>query len=609
MRDFFKIATASAVGTLVGLFSLLLLVGLGTFGLIGVLLSSGENEPEMALGDDSLLVLDLETTDIIDGLPSAGGALFNVYGQERAVSLYSTLKAISEAAEDDKISGILIKGNTDEGLATLKEVREALSEFKASGKPVWAYSTGLDEQSYYLASVANNLVLAPVGTMEINGFRAETQFLANALQKYGVGVQVLRVGRYKSAIEPFIRAQSSPESKQQTEALIGDLWKDFLQTVASDRDITSEQLQKLANEVAVVEPKQALEAGLVDRLGFYNDVLTELKTLTGTPQDTADEELPQMELVDYADMVANLPDNLPDSSADTVAVVYAEGNIVVGEDVVPGSITSESLASALREVRYDKAIKAVVLRVNSPGGSAIASEVIADEVKRLAKEKPLIVSMGDYAASGGYMIAAPGAKILASPTTITGSIGVYGLLLNFQEIANKNGITWDVVKTAKFADMQTNVRPQTEAELKIQQGYVDSLYDRFMTIVSDGRKVSKERVSQVAQGRVWTGEDAIAANLVDEMGGLNDAIALAAKTAEIETYAVDEFPKLPSIEEQLLDSLFGMGITAELTSRLPWNKDPLTDQLLKLREEFTLLESLNDPNNVYMRLPFTTEID
>jgi protease IV len=605
MRDFFKTAAASAVGTLVGLFSLLLLLGIGAFGLVGVLLSSGDSESEVALSDKSLLVFDLDKTDIVDGLPAVGGALLDVYGQERSVSLYRTLEAIAAAAKDDKISGIFIKGDAIEGLATLKEVRAALSEFKASGKPIWAYSTGFDEQSYYLASVADNLVLAPVGTMEINGFRAETQFLANALQKYGVGVQVLRVGRYKSAIEPFIRSQSSPESKQQTEALIGDLWKDFLQTVTSDRDITPEQLQKLANEVALIEPQQALETGLVDRLGFYGEVLSELKTLTDTPQDQPEEDLPQLDLADYAQIVTNRPS----TEQDSVAVVYAEGNIVVGEDVVPGAITSEGLATALREVRHDETIKAVVLRVNSPGGSAVASEIIADEVKLLAKAKPLIVSMGDYAASGGYMISAPGAKILASPTTITGSIGVYGLLLNFQEIANKNGVTWDVVKTAKFADMQTTARPQTEDELKIQQGYVDSLYDRFMTIVAEGRSVSKERVGQVAQGRVWTGEDAIAANLVDELGGLNDAIALAAKTADLKTYSVSEFPELPSIEEQLLDSLFGMELTTSLASRLPWNKDPITDQLLKLREEFTLLESLNDPNNTYMRLPFTTEID
>lgn len=610
MRDFFKVAAASAVGTLVGLFSLLLLLGIGAFGLVGVLLSSTSAEPEVEIEDKSVLVFDL-STDIIDGVPSAVGALFEVYGAERSVSLYSTLEAIAAAAEDDRISGIYLKGTPSEGLATLKEVRQALSDFKASGKPIWAYNTGFSEQDYYLASVADNLVLAPVGTMEINGFRSETQFLANALQKYGIGVQVLRVGRYKSAVEPFIRSSSSPESKQQTEALIGDLWKDFLQTVAGDRAVTPEQLQTLADQGGLIQSDQALSTGLVDRVGFYDEVLTELKTLTGTEtedveaEDYTDEDedfFPQTALADYAQSVA---DDRDLEQGNTVAVVYASGDIVMGDEITPGSITSEGLASTLRKVRRDKDIKAVVLRVNSPGGSAIASEVIANEMTLLAAAKPTIVSMGDYAASGGYMISAPGAKILASPTTITGSIGVFGLLLNFQEIANENGITWDVVKTAQFADMQTVARPQSEAELKIQQSYVDALYDRFMSIVAEGRDIPKSRVSQVAQGRVWTGEDAIAANLVDELGGLEDAIALAAETAEIEDYQVNEFPKPLSLEEQLIDSLFG----AEIATRLPWNKDPLTDELLKLREEFTLLETLNDPNSVYMRLPFTTDIE
>ena len=610
MRDFFKVAAASAVGTLVGLFSLLLLLGIGAFGLVGVLLSSTNAEPEIEIEDKSVLVFDL-STDIVDEVPSAVGSLFEAYGAERSISLYSTLEAIAAAAEDNRISGIYLKGTPSEGLATLKEVRQALSDFKASGKPIWAYNTGFSEQDYYLTSVADNLVLAPVGTMEINGFRSETQFLANALQKYGIGVQVLRVGRYKSAVEPFIRSSSSPESKQQTEALIGDLWKDFLQTVAGDRAVTPEQLQTLADEGGLIQSDLALSTGLVDRLGFYDEVLTELKALTGTETkdieaeaytDEDEDVFPQTALVDYAQSVAN---DRSWEEGDTVAVVYAAGNIVMGDEIAPGSITSEGLAATLRKVRRDKDIKAVVLRVNSPGGSAIASEVIANEMTLLAAVKPTIVSMGDYAASGGYMISAPGAKILASPTTITGSIGVFGLLLNFQEIANENGITWDVVKTAQFADMQTVARPQSEAELKIQQSYVDTLYDRFMSIVATGRDIPKSRVSQVAQGRVWTGEDAIAANLVDELGGLEDAIALAAETAEIEDYQVNEFPKPLSLEKQLIDSLFG----AEVATRLPWNKDPLTDELLKLREEFTLLETLNDPNSVYMRLPFTTDIE
>lgn len=614
MRDFFKIAAASAVGTMVGLFSLLLLLGIGAFGMVGVLLSSGSSEPEVELEDKSVLVFDL-STDIVDAVPAAG-ALFEVYGQPPSVSVYGALSAIKAAAEDDKISGIYLKGSPSEGLATLKEVRAALSEFKESGKPIWAYNTGFDESGYYITSVADNLVLAPVGLMEVNGFRAETQFLGNALDKYGVGVQVLRVGKYKSAIEPFTQSESSPAAKQQTEALIGDLWTDFLQTVASDRDITAEQLQTLADEGGLIESADALSAGLVDQLGFYDDVLVGLKALTGTETEEVDADafteededvFPQVALAEYA-RITKLADR--DGRGDeAIAVVYAEGGIVMGEDVQPGAITSEGLSSTLRKMRRDKDIKAVVLRVNSPGGSAVASEMIAREVQLLADEKPVIISMGDYAASGGYMIAAPGAKIMASPTTITGSIGVFGLLLNFQEIANKNGITWDVVKTAKFADMQTTARPQTEAELKIQQDYVDTLYDRFMGIVAEGRDIPKTRVSQVAQGRVWSGEDAIKANLVDELGGLEDAIALAAETAEIEDYTISEFPKLPSFEEQILNSIFGAEAAANFVTRLPWNKDPLTDQLLKLREEFTLLESLNDPNNTYMRLPFTTDIE
>ncbi|MGB7251434.1 MAG: signal peptide peptidase SppA [Phormidesmis sp.] len=609
MRDFFKIAAASAVGTLVGLFSLVFLLGIGAFGLVSVLLASGGSEPEVEVEDKSVLVFDL-ATDIVDGAVSPAGPLLEgAFGVARSVSLYNTLEAIAAATEDDRITAIYLKGTSNEGLATLKEVRQALSDFKASGKPIWVYTTGFRERDYYIASVADHLMLAPVGTMEINGFRAETQFLANALQKYGVGVQVLRAGRYKSAVEPFIRSSSSPEEKQQTEALIGDLWQDFLQTVSSDRKVTPTQLQQLADGVALIEADQALDLGLVDQLGFSGDVIAELQTLSGQEsgdEGDEDEDFTQVSLDTYAQVVARDAVRGP-SSDDTVAVVYAEGNIIEGEDeFVQGNITAKGLTAALRQVRRDESVKAVVLRINSPGGSALASEVIADEVKQVAAAKPLVVSMGNYAASGGYMIAAPGVKILASANTITGSIGVYGLLLNFQEIANKNGITWDVVKTARFADMETISRPQTEAELSIQQDYVDTLYERFTSLVAEGRDISEARVQQVAQGRVWTGEDAIAANLVDELGGLQDAIALAAETAELEDYQVDEFPQQPSFEEQLLESLFGSGL---VMNRLPWNKDPLTDELLKLREEFVLLESLNDPNNAYMRLPFTTDIE
>ena len=619
MREFFKIAAASAVGTLVGLFSLLLLLGIGAFGLVSVLLMSSGSEPEAEIEDKSVLMFDL-STDIVDGAVSDSGGLLDesFYGVEPSVSLYDALQAIEAAADDDRISGIYLTGVPDEGLATLKEVRQALSEFKESGKPILAYSNSLQERDYYMMSVADDLLLAPVGLLEINGFRAETQFVGDALRQYGVGVQVVRAGRYKSAVEPFTRSESSPEEKQQTESLINGLWQDFLDTVTGDRDVTPEQMQTFADRVGLIEPEQALDAGLVDRLGFYSEMLTKLETLSGqedaddedaaeaeaeTRAEATEPEFPNVTLSDYARSVAR--DREFDDADDAIAVVYAEGEIVVGEGILPGTITSEGLAATLRDMREDDDIKSVVLRVNSPGGSATASEIIANEVRLLAEEKPLVVSMGDYAASGGYMISAPGAKILASSTTITGSIGVYGLLLNFQEIANKNGITWDSVRTAQLAGMETVSRPKTDTELRVQQDYVDTLYSRFTNIVADGRDIPLSRVNQVAQGRVWTGEIAIQANLVDQLGGLNDAIALAAETAEIEEFRVEEYPRLPSFEEQLFSSLFG----AEIISYLPWNRDALTDQLLKLREEFSLLESLNDPNSLYMRLPFTTEVE
>ena len=646
MRDFLKYAAASAVGTLVGLFTLVALLGLGAMGMVGLILASSSNESEPELDEASVLVFDL-STDIMDAVPYSGaGVVFEEAfygGSYEAISLYSAISAIEAAAEDEDITGIFLTGNTFEGFATLKEIRDALLDFKkTSGKPIIAYETGWGERDYYLTSVADKIYLNPAGLMELNGFRAEIQFLAGALEKYGVGVQVLRVGRYKSAVEPFIRESSSPEEKQQTEALLTDLWQDFLQTASTNRDLTPQALQTIADGGGLLMAEEAKAAGLIDEVAFFDEVLRELRGLgdesadedvetDAEEQDTEpasdsnsdvvedevdvaevddtdvedfdDDSFPNVTLQAYSRMAA--ADDGGFFQDDTVAVVYAEGEIVSGDGVSPGLVTSEGLAKTLRQVRRDDDVSAVVLRVNSPGGSALASEIIAREVSLLAEEKPLVISMGDFAASGGYMIAAPGSKIFASPSTITGSIGVYGLLLNFQEIANRNGITWDVMKTAKFADIDTVSRPQSEEELQIQQDFVNDLYDRFIGLVADAREVDKAAINEVAQGRVWSGSDALEVDLVDEMGGLNDAIAAAAEAAELEDWQVQEFPRPQSLEEQIIESLFGSGVV----SRLPWAKDPVSEELLKLRDDLSTLGALNDPNGVYMRLPFTTEIE
>ena len=607
MRDFFKYAAASALGTVVGLFSLVALLGVGALGLAGFFINSAASETEPDVEKNSILVFDL-ATDIVDAVPYAGPGIVleeTFSGSSyRAMSLHTALQTIETAATDDNITAIYLTGNTNAGFATLKELRMALEKFKTdSGKPVLANNTIWSERDYYLASVADSLYLNPAGVMELNGFRAEIQFLAGALNKYGVGVQVLRAGRYKSAIEPFTRTSSSPEEKQQTQALLTDLWQEFLTTTSEARETTPEAIQAIAENQGLLPAAEAQAAGLIDNVAFYDDLLSDLRELTEQTDDAWDEDeddFTQIGLYSYSQTLDTTIGN-----RDTIAVVYASGEIVDGEGTATGFITSGGLSDTLRQVRKDDDIQAVVLRVNSPGGSAIASEIIAHEVELLAAEKPVIVSMGNYAASGGYMIAAPGDQIFATPATITGSIGVYGLRLNFKEIANRNGVTWDIIKTAKLADIDTISRPQSESELKLQQEFVNTLYDRFLTLVADGREIPKENVNQVAQGRVWSGTDAEGASLVDQMGGLEAAIAAAATAAELEDWQVEELPQPPSLEEQIIESLFGVGIV----SKLPWAQDPISQEAMKLREELSLLKTLNDPQGVYMRLPFTTEIE
>ncbi|NJN04857.1 MAG: signal peptide peptidase SppA [Leptolyngbyaceae cyanobacterium RM1_1_2] len=601
MRDFLKHAAASAIGTLISLVTLIILLGFGAVGLLTFVIATASRDTEAQIEDKSLLVFDL-SVDITNSIPLSGPEVVIQEAlsgdSERSVSLKTVLETLEQAAQDDRVVGLLLQGNTLEGLSTLREVRAGLAEFKASGKPIIAYETRWAERDYYLVSVADNLVMNPSGVLELNGFSAETQFLAGALQKYGVGVQVLRVGRYKSAVEPFIRTESSPEEREQTQALLTNLWQDFLTTASAERDLTPQGLQQIANAGGLLMADEALQAGLVDEVAYGDEVLSDLRDLTESKADTF-EDFPQVDLVDYGEVINAANDTTSDNA---IALVYAEGEIVGGESA-PGLVGADTLTRLLRELRQDEKTKAIVLRINSPGGGAMASELITREVELASEAKPLIVSMGDFAASGGYMMAAPGDQIFATPTTITGSIGVFGLLLNVKEIANENGITWDVVKTAPFADIGTVARPQSEQELALQQDVVDTLYDRFLGIVSKARDMTPADVNQVAQGRVWSGTDAIKVGLVDKMGGLNDAIAAAASAAELEDWEVKEYPQPRSFEEQIFESLF-----SQIATRLPGAQDPLTQEMYALRDRLRTLGLLDDPNGLYTRIPFTTTI-
>ncbi|NEQ34741.1 MAG: hypothetical protein F6K04_27950 [Leptolyngbya sp. SIO4C5] len=363
MRDFLKYAAASAVGAFVSLVALIILLGFGAVGLFTFVVATASRDTEPQVEDKSLLVFDL-SIDITNSIPPTGPeivieeALYGDLGQ--AVSLQTVLATLDQAANDDRIVGLLLQGNTFEGLSTLREVREGLARFKATGKPIFAYEMGWAERDYYLVSVADSLILNPAGILELNGFSAETQFLAGALQKYGVGVQVLRAGRYKSAVEPFIRTESSPEEREQTQALLTDLWQEFLTVAAAERSLTPQQLQQIADTGGLLMADEALQAGLVDEIAYFDEVLADLRDLTESDADVL-EDFPQVELTEYGEIAALASDN---DSDNTVAVVYAEGEIVGGESA-PGLIGSETLTRLLRELRQDEDVKAIVLRINS----------------------------------------------------------------------------------------------------------------------------------------------------------------------------------------------------------------------------------------------------
>lgn len=613
MRNFLKQTFASLIGSLLGLF---LFFGLGVTGLLLMLIVVASRDTEPQVSDKSVIVYDL-SLNISDGQPSSStsalieGALSGE--NKNTLSLRTVLDSLEKARRDKRIIGIYLDGShsTEEGsstgYATLKEVRQALLKFREAGKTIIAYGTNWGEREYYLSSVANTVVLNPLGAMEINGLSVPTLFLAGALEKYGIGVQVIRVGKFKGAIEPFVRKNLSPENRQQTQKLLSDVWGEWRTTVSKGRKLNSQQLQAIADNQGFLLADAAKQQGLVDRVAYFDQVLGQLKQLTG--EDKENKSFRQISLSNYAEIPGKSL-GVERNSQNKIAVVYAAGTIVDGQGGV-GEVGGDRFARIFRRLRQDKDVKAVVLRVNSPGGSATASEIIQREVRLTGESKPVIVSMGDVAASGGYWIVTDANRIFAEPNTITGSIGVFGLLLNVQKLANNNGITWDVVNTGKYADSQSVSRPKSPQELALLQRSVDQIYNLFLSKVAQGRKLPQQKVEEIAQGRVWSGLAAKQIGLVDEIGGLDAAIEYAAKQAKLENnWELQEYPQVRTLEERLLGRLAGevrsaLGTPqAELTS-----PDPLTAQFYKLRDEIAIVQSMNDPLGVYARLPFNLKIE
>lgn len=609
MRNFIKQTFASLIGSLLGLFIFGGISTVGFFLLIFAAASSTDSTPKVK--DSSMLVFDL-STQITDGKPDSSLVLQQALSgnYKKQMTLRSVLDALEKARTDKQIVGVYLdardaSGAGSAGFATLKEIRQALSKFRDSGKKVVAYGVGWGEKEYYLSSVADTVMVNPYGAMEINGLSSQPMFLAGALEKFGVGVQIVRVGKFKGAVEPLILKQLSPENREQIQKLLDDLWSEWRGTVGKSRKMTPQQLQAIADSKGILEADEAKTNRLVDKVVYFDEVVTELKKLTKT--DSKEKSFKQIDLNEYATIADN---NISKNSQNQIAVVYAEGGIVNGNGE-SGQIGGTRFAKIFRRLRQDKDVKAVVLRVNSGGGSATASEIIQREVRLTRDVKPVVVSMGDTAASGGYWIAVDSNRIFAEPNTITGSIGVFGSIPNFQKLANDNGITWDSVKTGKYADIGTTTRPQSEAELAIFQSSVNRIYGKFLNKVAKGRNLPEKKVAEIAQGRVWSGKAAKDIGLVDEIGGLDAAIEYAATEAKLgDKWQLEEYPRASSFSERF----FGK-VSEETQSVFKVNKSPLkanhplTVEFEKLQVEIAALQNMNDPSDVYARLPFNLIIE
>jgi len=611
MTNFIKQTFASLVGTLLGL---IIFGGLGTTGLfLLILAATSSKDPGPNVKDKSMLVFDL-SMKITDSEPSSGELFQNTISgvDDERMSLRKVVETLEKARRDPRIVGIYLDATraseaSNVGYASLKEIRKGLEEFRAAGKKIVAYGSDWSKKEYYVCSVANSIILNPLGMMEVNGLSSQPMFFTGALQKYGIGVQVVRVGKFKGAVEPFILTKLSPENRDQTQKLLDDVWGEWRTAVGASRKIPPQQLQAIADNQALLEATQAKTNGLVDQIAYPDQVVTDLKKLTDS--DKEDKTFRQINLNNYA-QVPGKAFGVERNSKNQIAVVYAEGEIVDGKGD-DGQVGGDRFAKIFNKLRQDKNVKAVVLRINSPGGSATASEVMQREVKLTREAKPVVVSMGDVAASGGYWIASDSNRIFAEPNTITGSIGVFGVLFNGQKLANDNGITWDSVKTARYADSQTVSRPKSPQELALYQRSVNRIYNMFLNKVSQGRKLPEQKVAEIAQGRVWSGVAAKEIGLVDEIGGLNTAIAYAAKQAKLgEDWALQEYPRTSSFGERFFgrateEARTALGIEETQLKQ----SNPLAAEFQKLQQEVGILQNMNDPQGIYARLPFNLKIE
>jgi protease-4 len=550
-------------------------------------------------------ILEIGLTEEVRDYPSPNPLQgFDPYSMSvtHSLSLLDILDAIERAAADSRIEGIYLHfSDAALGMGTMEEIREALVKFKESGKFIVSFADYYGQGAYYLASVADRLYLNPEGDLDWRGMSSQTLFFKGLLDKLGVEAEIYRVGAFKSAVEPFMTDRMSPENREQMEKLLGTIWSGIVGDIADSRGLDAGALQRYASELTVKDPRTAVELKLADSLMYRDEVMHELSDrLSGDSGEDAEWDGEDPAFISLAEYIGVPPQKrIRKLSTNKISVIYAEGDIVEGGDT-DGMVGGEGMAALLAEARLDEDVKAVVLRVNSPGGSALASELIWREMGLLREQKPVIVSMGDYAASGGYWISSPADMIVADRATLTGSIGVFGVAPNVSgALKDKLGVTVDVARTNPSADYMTALRARTPQEQAFIQRSVEHVYDTFIDHVSNGRNLAPERVREIAGGRVWAGGDASDLGLVDGIGGLRYAIGLAADRAGVSN---DYRIVTPTGETDQLSQLLGMLVKA----RLPQTQlSPLERNLLN---ETRALTRILQQEGVQARMPYTIQI-
>lgn len=586
MKQFFKFMFASMLGFIIsGVVLFFILIGA-----IAGLASKGDKE-EVKVETNSILKLDLNyaipertTSNVFKNFN------FQTFESKNDAGLDEILENIKKAAADENVKGIYLEmGINMNSFATVEEIRNELIAFKKSKKFIVAYGELADQKSYYLCSVADKVFLNPAGELVLNGLSSSVMYLKNMFTKIGVEPELIRHGKFKSAGEPLIADKMSDANREQISSYMGSLYHTMVSGIAAARKKQVTEVENIVNQLLIQHPQDAVELGLADGLKYNDEVESEFKKLIGN-----DDKLNFISMNKYA-KVTNT--NIS-TSENKIAIIYCNGEIVSGESS-DDNMGSETIANAIKKVRLDDNYKAIVLRINSPGGSAMASDVIWREVILAKKVKPVIVSMASVAASGGYYIAAPADVIVAEPNTITGSIGVFGLMVNAKELLNnKLGINVETVKMGEYADLGSIDRPLTPAERAIIQKGVDRIYDEFITKVAEGRKLKKEQVDSIAQGRVWAATDAKKIGLVDEFGGLDKALEIAKNKAKLGDYRTVSFPELKDPIQSLFEDMSGQ-------ASMFLTKQSLTPEQFKL---FTDFNKLMHYRGVQARMSFDVNI-